>query len=204
MKTLFNLSEEIPPDSREEQKRYFERVFGNANPLVIEIGSGNGHFLVELAVQNPGLNYIGTEMLGGRAKKFNRKVEKRNLHNILIFKGDARRFVWEFLYDETIVKFLLMFPDPWPKKRHHKHRLLRSAFIEMLRRRLVHGGLVCITTDDAPYRDWIIDEFGKCRGFESLHEKGYTLYTGHFPESLFEKRFREEERQLYLMEFEKE
>ena len=48
MKALFNLSEEIPPDSREEQKRYFEGVFGNANPLIIEIGSGNGHFLVEL------------------------------------------------------------------------------------------------------------------------------------------------------------
>jgi tRNA (guanine-N7-)-methyltransferase len=203
MKTLFNLSEEIPPDSREEQKRYFDGLFAKCNPLVVEIGSGNGHYLVEAAEENPEVNYIGTEILGGRAKKFNRKIEKRNLHNIVIFKGDARQFVWEFLYDETVNRFIIMFPDPWPKKRHHKHRLLKSVFIEMLHRRLVKGGLVSVTTDDAPYRDWIIDEFRRVGGFTPLHEKAYTRYPDQLPRSLFEKRFREEERELYFMEYRK-
>jgi tRNA (guanine-N7-)-methyltransferase len=201
MKTLFNLSEEIPPENREEQKRYFDMLFGNDNPLVVEIGSGNGHFLVGVAGQNSAVNYVGTEILGGRARKFNRKIEKRNLHNILIFKGDARQFVWEFLYEESVREFIIMFPDPWPKKRHHKHRLLTSSFIGMLHRRLEKGGLVSITTDDLPYRDWIIEEFRKAGGFSPLHEKGYTRYPDHFPRSLFEKRFREEERELYFMEY---
>ena len=203
MKILFSLIDEIPPENKEEQQRYFGEIFPTPKPLVVEIGSGNGHFLVEYAQTHPDYNCVGTEILGGRARKFCRKVEKRCLQNIVIFKGDARQFVWEFLHEVSVAEFIVMFPDPWPKKRHHKHRLLRVAFIAMLYYRLVPGGMVSITTDDVPYRDWIIDEFARAGGFRSVHEKGYTLYPDHLPKSLFEKRFREEERELYFMQYEK-
>jgi tRNA (guanine-N7-)-methyltransferase len=149
------------------------------------------------------LNFIGTEMYGGRARKFSQKVEKRGLNNIVVFKGDARQFLWEFLYEESVSEFIIMFPDPWPKKRHHKHRLLRPIIIDMLHHRLVPGGLVSVTTDDAPYRDWILEAFAKKSGFRKLFEKGHVPYPDNYPQSLFEKRFRMENRPLYFMQYEK-
>lgn len=206
MKTFFNLSDEIPPESREEQMHYFQDIFGNSHPLIVEIGSGNGHFLVENALQNPDHNFIGTEILGGRARKFNHKVEKRGMNNIIIFKGDARQFVWEYLYEETVSEFIIMFPDPWPKKRHHKHRLLRHTLLQMLHLRLITKGRVSITIDHTRYRDWIIEEFRKTEGFHNVSSANLVNYTGypdHFPKSLFEVRFRRENRSLFFIQYEK-
>jgi tRNA (guanine-N7-)-methyltransferase len=175
MGTFFDLKDAIPPENREETLYLFEEIFGNRKLPIVEIGSGNGHFLVACAVKNPDKNYIGTEILGGRARKFYSKIEKRSLKNIAVFKGDARRFVWEFLYENTVEEFIILFPDPWPKKRHHKHRLFKDAFIGMLSERLTDGGAVSIATDHAEYRDWVLEEFQKNISFINLHsnEIGY-------------------------------
>lgn len=203
MKTFFNLSDEIPPESREEQTRYFRDIFSNSHPLIVEIGSGNGHFIVENALQNPGYNFIGTEILGGRARKFNHKVEKRGMNNIIIFKGDARQFVWEYLYEETVSEFIIMFPDPWPKKRHHKHRLLQHTLLQMLHLRLIPKGRVLITTDHTRYRDWIIEELRKTEGFHTVNPGSFAEYPDLSPKSLFELRFRKENRSLFFIQYEK-
>lgn len=203
MNGYFVLSDVIPPENREEQVRYFQKVFGNTNPLIVEIGSGNGHFLVELAFRNPCRNYIGTEILGGRARRFHSKIEKRNLRNIAVFKGDARLFLWEFLYEETVEEFIILFPDPWPKKRHFKHRMLKQPFIDMMRHRLVAGGTVSISTDDENYRNWIIEEFHKTGGFGNLFRNGFTDYPEHYPRSIFEERFREMQKAIYFMQYRK-
>ncbi len=203
IRSLITLIDEIPPDSRKEQLRYFMNLFGNPNPLVVEIGSGNGHFLVEYARQHPEKNCIGTEILGGRARKFNQKVEKNNLRNIVIYKGDARRFVWEFLFESTVQEFIIMFPDPWPKKKHHKHRLLQHMFIQMLGKRLVSGGIISITTDDPPFRDWLTEEFKVVGELQPLYSKGYTSYPENYPKSLFEERFRKVNRDIFFLQYEK-
>jgi tRNA (guanine-N7-)-methyltransferase len=202
-RTFITLIDEIPPDSRSDQLHYFKNLFGTSNPLVVEIGSGNGHFLVEYALQHPEKNCIGTEILGGRARKFHKKIEKNHLSNTLIYKGDARRFVWEFLFEKTVQEFIIMFPDPWPKKRHHKHRLLQYRFIKMLGVRLVPGGRISITTDDPLFRDWLGEEFRVVRTFRTLYSNGYTLYPENYPKSLFEERFRKENKNIFFLQYEK-
>jgi tRNA (guanine-N7-)-methyltransferase len=197
------LSEIIPPGDREEMRRYFHRLFGNRNPLAVEIGSGNGHFLVEYAQSHPDRNFIGTELLAGRARKFQSKIDKRSLRNVVVFKGDARRFVWEFLYEETVEEFILLFPDPWPKKRHHKHRILSSAFIRMLEKRLLPGGTVSVATDFPEYRDRILEEFAKNSGFLDPGGTGYGGYPEEYPTSLFQERFRREGRDIFFIRFRK-
>jgi tRNA (guanine-N7-)-methyltransferase len=204
MGVILSVNDEIPPENREEAVRYFGSLFGNLNPLVVELGSGNGHFLVECAVGRPDRNYIGTEILRGRSEKFRMKVEKRNLANLVIYKGEIRRFVWEFLYDRMVEEFITLFPDPWPKKRHHKHRLISKPFIDMLWRRLVPGGFVSIATDSAEYREWILEEFNTTRGFGNLFGEGYTSYPPDYPETLFLKRFNEQEKEISFMKFRKE
>jgi tRNA (guanine-N7-)-methyltransferase len=200
---LFSLSETISPSNREEMHRYFFDIFGNHNPLLVEIGSGNGHFLVECAMCQNGRNFIGTEILGGRARKFHSKIVKRKLQNIVVFKGDARQFVWEYLYEETVEEFIILFPDPWPKNRHHKHRILTSAFIQMLRVRLKNGGLVSIATDSSYYWYVIFLEFEKNGGFSVLLKGGFGEYPGNFPSTIFQERFKKERREIYFMQFQK-
>jgi tRNA (guanine-N7-)-methyltransferase len=204
MDAYLNVNDEIPPENREEAVRYFLSLFGNLNPLVVELGSGNGHFLVECAVGSPDRNFVGTEKLGGRAAKFMEKAEKRNLKNLVVFRGEIRRFVWEFLYDGMVSEFVALFPDPWPKKRHHKHRLFSKPFVDMLERRLVPGGCVSIATDSEEYRDLIIEEFGAGRGFRNCFEGGYGPYPPDIPETLFLKRFRKLGKEVCFMRFTKE
>ena len=199
--SFFDMKEVIPPSSRKESIRFFSEIFGNKNPITVEIGSGNGHFLVECAERNPHKNYIGTEILFGRATKFSSKLLKRDLNNIVIFWGDTRRFVWEFLYDSTVEEFLVMFPDPWPKKRHHKHRLLSEGFIRMLYVRLVTGGRVSVITDYEEYRDFIIGKFENSGGFTTVFDAGYTTYPEGHQQSIFEERFRKQGRKLYHMQW---
>jgi tRNA (guanine-N7-)-methyltransferase len=204
MNSILRVNDEIPPENREEAIRYFLSLFGNRNPLVVELGSGNGHFLVECAVGRPDRNFIGTEILSGRAEKFRMKVEKRNLTNLVIFRGEIRRFVWEFLYDGMVSEFVALFPDPWPKKRHHKHRLISKPFVDMLERRLVPGGCVSIATDSEEYRDWILEEFSGNEGFRNLFDGGYAPYPPDLPETLFLKRFRKQGKNVCFMRFWKE
>jgi tRNA (guanine-N7-)-methyltransferase len=204
MRVILRVDEEIPPENRQEAVGYFRSLFGNSNPLVVELGSGNGHFLVEWAVKCPDRNYIGTEILSGRADKFRAKVEKRNLANLVIFRGEIRRFVWEFLHEGMVDEFVTLFPDPWPKKRHHKHRLLSGPFIDMLELRLVPGGFVSIATDSAEYREWILQAFDAHPRFRNLFGGGYASYPADYPETLFLRRFRDQNKEVFFMRFGKE
>lgn len=201
--SFYDLNKAIPPENRPESLDFFRSLFGNKNPLVVEIGSGNGHFLVDCAAAHPDRNYIGTEILLGRARKFLKKIDKRSLHNIVLFKGDARRFVWEFLYEETVHEFIIHFPDPWPKKRHHKHRLLTDRFIHMMHIRLVDNGSVSITTDHAEYRDRIVEEFQKVKGFVNPKPTVFSDYPKDYPTTLFNERFKEQGRPIYFMRYRK-
>jgi tRNA (guanine-N7-)-methyltransferase len=198
---FFNISEEIPPENREEALAYFARIFGNTNPLSVEIGSGNGHFLVNTALRHPYLNYTGVELFAGRARKFYSKVEKRKLENIAVYRGDARRFVWEFLYRDMVEEFFILFPDPWPKKRHHKHRLITRHFIAMLQHRLIEGGRVSIATDHPDYRDHILSVFKGNSGFISRFREGGAPYPEDYPSSIFEHRFSQQKKRIYFMQY---
>jgi tRNA (guanine-N7-)-methyltransferase len=204
MAVFFNLTDVIPPLNREESLSYFAKLFGNKNPLVVELGSGNGHFLVEYAALNTDINFIGTEILIGRAKKFSKKAEKKRLNNVAIFRGDSRRFVWDFIYEETVSEFIILFPDPWPKKRHHKHRLLTRKFIRMLFLRLVPGGKVSLATDYEEYRDFIIEEFTYVEGFKTRFKERYSEYPDNYPLSLYQEKLRNEGKRLYYMQYMKE
>ncbi len=200
---LFNIIDIIPPANRDEAILYFAGIFGNRNPLSVEIGSGNGHFLVDSAQLHPERNFIGIELLTGRAKKFFSKVEKRNLKNIAVYRGDARRFVWEFLYENMVSEFFIMFPDPWPKKRHHKHRIITIPFINMIQYRLVLQGKISIATDHEEYRERIFSLFQNNRGFASSFREGFAPYPDEYPKSIFEERFRKAKMSVYFMQYTK-
>jgi tRNA (guanine-N7-)-methyltransferase len=118
--------------------------------LEVEIGCGNGHFMVEYCRLNPGSLFIGVEIKKKRCLKAQRKIEKRQLANARVIHGSAEA-VLSMLPDDSVDSFHLYFPDPWPKTRHRRRRFLRRRNIEILRRKLKPGGSVFFVTDYFDY-----------------------------------------------------
>ena len=128
-----------------------ERMFDIVRPLEVELGSGDGSFLVQYAQVNPDRNFLGVERLLGRLRKIDRKGRRASLSNLRVMRIEAGYFL-EYLLPPTTVRTLhIYFPDPWPKRKHWKNRLVNERFTELARRVLEPGGAVCLRTDDSDY-----------------------------------------------------
>ena len=133
----------------------FVRIFGRAGPVHIEIGTGKGTFLLNQAGAQPGDNFLGIEW----ARKYYRyavdRIGRWGLTNVRIIRTDAATFLADFVPDGSVDCFHIYFPDPWPKKRHHKRRFICPANLEHLIRCLRTGGQLKIATDHADYFEQI-------------------------------------------------
>ncbi len=130
-------------------------VFGNDHPLEVEIGFGTGEYLLRLAGQAPSFNFIGFDQAPKRVIKTLRKIHEAGLSNVRVLEMDA---VWGFQYllmPRSVGKVHCLFPCPWPKKRHAKHRLFQTAVLQLINNRLADGGSLRIVTDHRPYVEWI-------------------------------------------------
>jgi tRNA (guanine-N7-)-methyltransferase len=129
----------------------FARVFGRDGPVHIEVGAGKGTFLLNQAKTHSDINFLGVEW----ARKYYRyavdRIGRWGLTNVRIIRTEAASFIADFVPDDSVECFHIYFPDPWPKKRHHKRRFLSPANLEQLRRRLKTGGQLRIATDHAEY-----------------------------------------------------
>jgi tRNA (guanine-N7-)-methyltransferase len=129
----------------------FIRIFGRPGPVHIEIGTGKGTFLLNQAKAQPDDNFLGIEW----ARKYYRYAVDRmgrwGLTNVRIIRTDAAAFLANFIPDNSVNYFHIYFPDPWPKKRHHKRRFISPANLEHLVRCLSRGGELRIATDHADY-----------------------------------------------------
>jgi tRNA (guanine-N7-)-methyltransferase len=134
-------------------------IFGNAGPVEIEIGIGKGRFLIDTARRDSNSNFLGIEW----AMKYLRIAHKRtlnaNLSNIRFLRADAREFVEFFLPSNSVQAYHIYFPDPWPKKRHHKRRLINTEFRIEVERTLCAGGRVWLATDHQDYFEVMMEVF---------------------------------------------
>jgi len=155
----FNLFLPIEDVEETDSKVDFLSVFGNAMPVEIEIGIGKGRFLIDAAKRDPNSNFLGIEW----ATKYLRLAHKRtinaNLRNMRFVRADAREFVECFLPGKSIQAYHIYFPDPWPKKRHHKRRLINTEFRIEVERTLCVGGRVWLATDHQEYFEVMMEVF---------------------------------------------
>lgn len=119
--------------------------------LEVEIGCGKGKFLFARGIAHPEIDFIGIDRAGRSMRHGREKLEKQRLSNLKFIKARADFFVQEELKSESVSVFHIYFPDPWPKKRHHKRRLLQDAFFKLLHSRLAPGGRIEIATDFENY-----------------------------------------------------
>ena len=124
-------------------------------PLVVEIGFGRGEFLMDLAARQPDTAFVGIEYSFKRVLKMARRLARTELRNVRLVEAPAQEVLRDAIGDASVSCFWINFPDPWPKKRHFKRRLLQVGFAGLLARRLVPGGVVQIATDHAEYAEWI-------------------------------------------------
>lgn len=118
----------------------------------LEIGCGHGHWLTSYAIKEPTENFVGIDLISKRIEKANCKVGKRNLCNICFYKAEANEFL-EFC-DYDLSNTFIMYPDPWPKKRHFKRRLIQLPFLELLSRKTQYDGKLYFMTDHTDYFNW--------------------------------------------------
>ncbi len=138
-----------PGDSRLD----FSAAFGRAAPVMLEIGFGNGDALATLAAQHPENDYLGIEVHRPGIGRLLARLETEGLTNVRVLCADAKDVLARNIADESLSAVYVLFPDPWPKKRHHKRRLVQPAFVELIRRKLKVGGVLHLATDWGNYAD---------------------------------------------------
>ena len=159
-------------------------VFGRHAPLEIDLGTGDGSFLATTAAANPDRNFLGIERLLGRVRTACRKIERAGLANARVLRIEISYAVERLLAEKSVAVFHLMFPDPWPKRRHAPRRLVNETFLQSLYRALELDGLVRIATDEPDYFGQITRLVSQSRHFAIVADPSPLAAT-----SKFERRF---------------
>jgi tRNA (guanine-N7-)-methyltransferase len=144
------------------------RLFSAPQPLEVELGCGDASFLVEYARRNPAKNFIGVERLLGRLQKLDRKGRRAGLQNLRGLRIESAYFLQWLLPPHAATALHVYFPDPWPKKKHRRHRLINGTFPALARAALAPGGQIFLRTDDADYFQQMHEVFGAVKEFEKI------------------------------------
>ena len=141
-------------------------LFTAEQPLEFEIGSGDGSFTVQNALAPPGRNIVALERLLGRITKLDRKGHRAELKNLRLLRAEAAYVLEHLLLPGTLDAIHVYFPDPWPKKRHHKNRLISEPLPSLAKRLLKTEGVVYLRTDNVEYFEQMLEVFDGAAGFE--------------------------------------
>jgi tRNA (guanine-N7-)-methyltransferase len=175
----------IPGDYEHVPKQF--PFFTDDKPIIIEYCSGNGQWIGERAKQNPQFNWLAVEKRFERARKIWLKIHREGIDNLTVVCGDGLTFTK--FYAPPAVEIYVNFPDPWPKLRHAKHRIISKEFLTELLRIVVPGGQAICVTDDEGYSKEMVQEFSKCPEWKFLfHLNDWPEYGRSFFNDLWLKR----------------
>jgi tRNA (guanine-N7-)-methyltransferase len=181
---------------------YSPEVFKRQAPIHIEYCSGNGCWLIEKAKRHPELNWIAVEKKFERVRKIWSKMQNWKLSNVLIICGEALAFTQNYVADASFQKVYINFPDPWPKKKHAKNRLLQEPFLTELGRKSIPKTQAIVATDDVNYVNQIISTVTSHEKWEFLLESPfYTNNWDNYGSSYFDQLWRSKGREVYYLPF---
>jgi tRNA (guanine-N7-)-methyltransferase len=173
-----------------------------APPIVLEIGFGRAELLMDLAEERPEQAFLGVEVSRKRVLKAGRRISRRGLENVRLVNAPAEYLLERVLPASCVSECWINCPDPWPKKRHFKRRLVRRTFLEQLARALVPGALLHISTDHEGYRDWIAEALVGAPDFDNLHAPDrWSSQPPARRETAYEAEWRAEGRSLAYFDY---
>jgi tRNA (guanine-N7-)-methyltransferase len=183
----------------------FSDIFGRKTPIYIEIGSGKGTFLVNQAAALPGVNFLGIEWANKYYRYALDRLGRKKIGNVRLIRTEAASFIAEHIEDNSVAGFHIYFPDPWPKKRHHKRRFICEKNVEQMIRCLKKGGLINIATDHAEYSEQMKKVF---EGFKrELKQVEFIKPAGALENELvgtnYERKYMKEKRNIFTLAFKK-
>ena len=177
-----------------------KELFGNENPLYLEIGCGKGSFAVRLALENPDINVLAVEKIGNVIVEAAEKAKALNIKNLKFLLGPAE-YLPAYLREKSVSRLYLNFSCPYPKKKYATHRLTHRSFLEIYKRLLADGAQIHQKTDNAHFFEFSIEELSQS-GFK-LKNVTFDLYSsgleGNIPTE-YETRYKNEGRKIYRLE----
>jgi tRNA (guanine-N7-)-methyltransferase len=167
----------------------FSEVFGRDAPLIMEIGFGNGESLAKMAMANPEQDYLGIEVHRPGVGHLMMVLERDNIRNVRVYCQDAIEILEKRIPDHALAGLHLFFPDPWPKKKHHKRRIVNAGFVALLTKKLVAGGYIHAATDWQHYAEWMLGILKAEPQLQNNSTKGdYCERPDYRPLTKFEQR----------------
>ena len=166
-----------------------DSVFGRDAPKVLEIGFGNGETLVSLAESHPEHDYLGIDVYEPGIGRLLAAIAEKGLGNVRVMRADAAEVLGQSLPAASLAGVLLLFPDPWPKKRHHKRRLVQADFVRRVAASVAPGGVFHLATDWQNYAEHMLEVLESEDAFVNLAGQGQFSEAGdHRPVTKFERR----------------
>lgn len=173
------------------------QVFVQNQPICIEYCSGNGDWIAAKAKAHPDQNWVAVERKFTRVQKIWSKLKNHDLANLFVICGEGHNATHHYFPDGSVDAVYINFPDPWPKRRHAKNRLVQSNFIHEIRRVLKERGTLTLVTDDEAYSQSMIKDLHLVGGFQSIFPSPYfALEYPDYGSSFFENLWRQQEKAI--------
>lgn len=182
----------------------FDKIFGRQAKTILEIGFGMGDSLIEMAMAEPATNFIGIEVHRPGIGACLNGIHDNVLKNVRIITEDAITILQKNITDQSLDAIYIYFPDPWPKKRHHKRRMIQYEFVRLLQAKLKSDGILHLATDWQPYAEWMMTILLADKGFKNLAGiDKFSQRPAWRPETKFERRGKKLGHEVYDLVFQK-
>jgi len=181
------LQHDLPRYAVDPRASDLRLAFDDERPVVIEVGFGNGEALAAMAENEPQHHFVGIEVHEPGVGALVRRLDALGLSNVRVATRDAVEVLAQQTQAGSVAQLRLYFPDPWPKKRHHKRRIVQRDFIDQVAWVLEPGGLLHMATDWAPYAEWMVEVMAGQTEFECLGQP-WVERPAWRPETRFERR----------------
>jgi tRNA (guanine-N7-)-methyltransferase len=176
-----------------------EKIFGRVAPLHVDLGCGDGTFLCAMAERMPEKNFIGIERLLHRVRSATRKASMIDHQNVRVLRLETSYVVRHLLPPGSVEVFYLLFPDPWPKRRHHRRRIVTPEFLTAIADALADQGVIHVATDQADYFEQILRLTDQSSDFEKVERNGDV----DLPSTTFENKYKSAGAPIYRLELRK-
>lgn len=182
----------------------WREIFGNDNPVSLEIGCGVGDFIAAMAAEHPDHNFIAIDIYNQGCLKSCKRIERMGLSNVRVLRVEARYLLEEMIPPSFLAQVFINCPDPWPKRRHRKRRLVQPAFVDLLESRLAPGGVFTFATDFSDYGKDVAMFMQGRGGMENLLAPDpYRHHLDGYPLTKYMLKFMAEGSRIYFVRYRK-
>lgn len=178
-------------------------LFPRQHPLELEIGCGIGDFIIQIAARRPEHNFLAIDIFNQGCRSTCARIDESGLDNIRVMRMEARYLLHHYLSANCLRAIYINCPDPWPKKRHRKRRLVNREFIDLALYSLEDNGILNFSTDFSDYGEEVADLLSNDEHLDNLNSTPYTSDLGDYPVSKYMRRFLDLQQPIYLCRYRK-